>query len=254
MEKDNIKELVKLTKKIGKPEEDFKQENQIYTFINALLILMVVVNLFSISVWGFNNSDFWYNESGLKYAGFNLNYFFIALPHLLWCNYVLLHYKKVYKYFDIDNRQKAMSIVIVFNLIFCILVGILYPSYWIISIGWGGLIQNIKTHLYSKDIRLSLVAREDFSSKANRTYVNMGITFIIGILFALICNKGASGVSSITSSMIDSNISFNREYLTLVYYICAGLYVYTSIALYNDHITDRKAAMMRAQLKRGVPL
>jgi len=261
MERDSIRYLVESQEKKYKPKEVeekklFEMEDRIYYAVNAVIMLLVSFNFLHIPIdfLGFNNVAFWYNAHSFQ-GELNGNYLFIALPHLLWCNYVLLHYKKVYKYYDRYFGEKLLSGIIIFNLIICILVGIFLPQFWILSIGWGGLIQNIKTHVYSKDTRLSKITRENFSGRSNQTYVNMGVTFIIGLLFAsLIPGADFFGLESFVPLFRELRDNFPEKYLMSVYYFISGLYIYAYIALYKDHISERKATIMRAELKRGVTL
>ena len=235
-DRDYIRYCIEMSTRQDIEQDEEMKENNLSVYVYISIVFLMCIRLFvpidqidGLSwSWYAANSDFQFKENQASIL--NNSYLFIAIPHFLWCSYILKHYEKIYVYSDVGNRQKYFSRFLILNLIICVFIGCIWPAYWIFAIGWGGLIQNIKIHLLSKTENLTNFAKDFLKARAIQTYFNMALTFLLGWIFIKYVDK----------------TQWN------VYYFLVFLYVYFAYVLHKDHVSDQKTIFIISLIKRKI--
>lgn len=237
VDRDNIVNSVKSLRSNALDCDEILSRKKIFYNFSAY-VLMIIFVLIGFRL--FYPSEIWYLNTTIKASEvsgksmMDVFYFPIAINHFLWCYYILLHDIKVFREKDFSFWQRVLSIIMSSNLIFCVIVGMLYPDLWVIAIGWGGVIYAIKNLSLAKSGVLSDIARDVFLKRGLRTMANMIITIFFGLVVWYVYNSEIIGASE------------NIVFLT---YVLAFLLLWEWIIMFDMHISEKQAISLRAILK-----
>jgi Novel STAND NTPase 1 len=174
---------------------------------------------------------------------FDSTYLLILTPYAAWIVYVAAFYDRVFIHLKEEALQRALSVLIVINLILSTLVGIFIPIAWLFAIGYAGTFFAVKLLWLGQRAELSAPARRSLRLFGAVTLVNVTIAGGIGIVAIAL---------SVTYVKNGSHPEHENAWL-IANLIASAMVTYWCLALVPAHISRSGVSQLLGLIDRPGP-
>ena len=111
------------------------------------------------------------------------------VSHAVWALYIFLFYERILRRLVESKRQAVFSAFTFVNMASCVVVAMFFPEFWIIAIGWGGLVLSLKLWVVARRPELTDVSSQRLRDFAATTGFNLTFAAAAGVVGATFAHQ-----------------------------------------------------------------
>ena len=162
------------------------------------------------------------------------NYLPIAIAHTVWAFYVSLSFDNSYNHLRESRKRRALSWLVLINMVACVVAAYFWPELWVVTVGWGGVVLGMKMYSIGSMRGVSVPGAREFRKGGTLTIVNTLVLTAVGFVLYLTVWRQKNG---------------GESWLPLSWFISI-IISYAGIELTRRHVSPRSARQFLNLLAR----